>query len=568
MKRLIIALTLLAIAVAGWARYQVASSAPQPSLARLMPQGALLFIEGKDFGGLLQDWSSSAEKQSWLKSDNYEAFSRSRLFLRLQAAQQEFATAAGVPPNTKFLSEVAGKHTALGIYDIGKLEMLYITELPSAQAMQSGIWQQRSKFDPRQAAGEQFFARTDPQSGRTVAFAINGDYLILATREDLVAGALSAIKGGQLATIDREPWFAEAIKAAQQPGDLRMVIHLDEVAKTPHFRTYWIQQNITAMRAYQSAVSDLYRSASEYREERVLLRKNAEDATKNPSDASQLAQLVPAEAGYFSSEAGPAVGDVIGAIEQKILAPRDGPAPPSQSAPTVSLGDGTTGSETSLEERIDVPPSTPQKATNGDEELKQIITANQPTAMLRLHRSELMPDGLFVRLGSTVVLSAANNWNENKVRSALQSIVAPGTTTSSLGVGWKNVGSGSRAHTEFDGLLSISLAVRGKYLLLSNDFGMLGAVLDRVQQRPAALAPAMYLAGFQHQKERQNFYRLAALVDLPNRNAAAAERSPEFFSDDLGSLSKTLAQNLASESVEIRRNGAVETQSVRYEWSR
>jgi len=568
MRRLTIAFVLLAIAVAGWARYQVAPSAPEASLAGLMPQGALLFIEGKDFARLLQDWTASPEKQAWLKSDNYEVFSRSRLFLRLQAAQQEFASTAGVPPNTEFLSEVAGKHTALGIYDIGQLEMLYITELPSSRAVQSGIWQQRSKFEPRQFAGAPFFAHTDPQSGRTVAFAISGNYLILATREDLVAGALSAIKGTRGATLDREPWFVSVIKTAKQPGDLQMVIHLDEVAKTPHFRTYWIQQNITAMHAYQAAVIDLYRSPGEYREERVLLRKHSEDAANHEGDAAQLAQLVPPEAGYFSSEAMPPVADVIATIEQKILTPRNGPAPPSQTAPTVSLGEGTTGSETSLEERIDVPPSMQQMASSGNEEFKQMINRNPPTVMLRVHRSELMPDGIFVRLGSTLVLLAANNWDENQVRSALQNIVAHDTTTTSLGARWKSVGGGPRAHFESDGLLPISLAVQGKYLVMSNDSGMMTAVLDRMQQRPSAVAPAIYIAGFQHKQERQNFQRLAALIDLPNRNAAATERGPEFFSDDLASLSRTLAQNLASESVEIRRNGAIENQTVRYEWIR
>jgi len=568
MKRPAIAITLLTMVLAGWARYQTSASSSESSLARLMPQGALLFIEGKDFGGLLHDWASSPEKQSWLKSDNYEVFSRSRLFLRLQAAQQEFAAAAGVPPNTKFLSEIAGTRTALGIFDIGKLEMLYITELPSAQATESGIWQQRSKFDPRESAGEQFFTRTDPQSGRTVAFAVNGSYLVLATREDLVAGALSAIKGAQVATVDREPWFAEAVKAAKQPGDLRMVIHLDEVTKTPHFRTYWIQQNTTAMRAYRSAISDLYRSAGEYREERILLRMDAEPGVGSDSDAAQLAQLIPPDAGFYSSQSAPAAGEVVAAIEQKILTPRSGPAPLSQLAPGVNLRQGTIGSETSLEERIDVPPAAPATVTNGDEALKDTINANPPTAMLKLHLTKLEPDGVFAKISSTVVLSAANSWDETQVRSAIQRIVAPLTTASALGAGWKNVGSGQRAHAEFDGLLPVAIAVRGKYLVVSNDPAMLDAVLARMQQKQSVVAPAAYIASFQHQKERQDFYRLAALVDLPNRNSAATVRSPEFFSDNLTSLSKSLAQSLAKESVEIRRSGTVETQTVRYEWSR
>ena len=39
----------------------------------------------------------SAEKRLWLASANYQAFSRSTLFIKLDRAQTEFATAAGVP---------------------------------------------------------------------------------------------------------------------------------------------------------------------------------------------------------------------------------------------------------------------------------------------------------------------------------------------------------------------------------------------------------------------------------------------------------------------------------------
>lgn len=567
MKRLAAVVMLLSIGIAAWARYQSPQAKPDASLARWMPQGALLFLEGKDFAGLLHDWTASPEKQSWLKSDNYEAFSRSRLFMRLQAAQQEFATAAGVPPNTGFLAEVAGKRTALGIYNIGELEMLYITELPSAQATQSGIWQQRSTFEPRESAGEQFFVRTDPQSGRTVAFAVKGDYLILATRDDLVAGALSAMKGEKTATIDREGWFADALKNAKDPGDLRMVMHLEEIAKTPHFRTYWIQQNITATRGYESGVSDLYRSAGEYREERALVRKSRESDSGSNSAAADLAQLAPPESGFFSSQLQPSSDEVIAAIEQKVLMPRSGPAPASEIAPTANLSDGTTGSANSLEEHIDVPPATPQAAAIGDDGLKDLIKANPPAAMLKVQGSESMSDGVFVKLGSAVVLSGANPWDEAKLRSAIQHFVAPATTASSLGAGWRSVSGKHGGYSEFDGLLSVSIAVRGKYLFMSNDAGLLDDLLGRVQQKPAAGQAAIYLASFNHERERQHFYRFTALVDQPSRNVANPERNPEFFSDNLSSLSKSLAQNLVRESIAIYRNGNIERQTVHYVWS-
>jgi len=52
-----------------------------------------------------------------------------------------------------FLTQVAGAQSALALYDIGKLEFLYITKLSSASSMQSTLWQTRAKFETRSVAG-------------------------------------------------------------------------------------------------------------------------------------------------------------------------------------------------------------------------------------------------------------------------------------------------------------------------------------------------------------------------------------------------------------------------------
>ena len=79
-----------------------------------------------------------------MKSDSYEVFSRSRLFLRLKGAGDQFAAAAGLPPDMDFLSQVGGERSALAVYDIGKMEFLYVTYLPSARSMQTKLWQARA----------------------------------------------------------------------------------------------------------------------------------------------------------------------------------------------------------------------------------------------------------------------------------------------------------------------------------------------------------------------------------------------------------------------------------------
>ena len=168
MKRiLIISFVALAFVGIGWAGYR-AVSAPDVALSKFVPAGPLLYLEAQDFSSLLSDWKSSSPKKQWIKSDNYEVFSRSRLFLRLQGASEQFAAAAGIPPDMDLLSQVAGQRSTVAIYDIGKLEFLYITYLPPAKSMQSSLYQSRAKFEPRNASGIDFYVRRDPQSERDV----------------------------------------------------------------------------------------------------------------------------------------------------------------------------------------------------------------------------------------------------------------------------------------------------------------------------------------------------------------------------------------------------------------
>jgi len=576
MKRIAALFIVVLLVVAAWAAYQTASQSlarqPQPSLARLMPQDALLFLEARDFGTLLGEWNSSPQKQLWLNTDNHEVFSRSRLFLRLKQAQDEFASAAGLAPDTTFLNDVAGDQSALGVYDIGKLQLLYVTRLPSARAMNSGIWQQRAQFEAREVNGKKFYVRTDPQSQRVVAFAIDDDYLILATREDLIAGALSLLADQKTTALNQQGWFSDAIKTAKEPGELRLVVHLAEVTKTPQFRTYWVQQNITELRQYESSVSDLFRSSNTYREERALLLRDKplSDKPEGVADAApqvaELLRLVPPEVGFYRVSAAPSVEDSLALLEQRVLTPRLGPTPASKLAPNLPAGEQPVGSQSNLDVRIDTPPTTDTGEANGDSALKEILTKANIRVVLQLHSSESSADGVFVRLHSTIVLQGATDWDEPAVQQAIQRILSPGLTASTLGVGWNKAGSAAQSYSELDGLARIALALRGKCLFVSDDPQTLVTVLARISQ-PVSAEAAIYYAGFDHARERQNFYRLTSLVDQPSRANAASNvtREPQFFSQNVAGLSQTLAA-VKSQSFIAKRTGGVETQTVRYEW--
>jgi hypothetical protein len=568
MKRIIIISFTLALACAagGWAMYQASSPPPAP-LSKYVPSGPLLYLEAKNFSVLLDDWNESPQKKQWVKSDSYEIFSRSRLFLRLKGAGDQFAAAAGLPPDMNFLSQVAGERSVLALYDIGKLEFLYITYLPSARSMQTTLWQSRAKFEPRNAGGVNFYLRRDPESQREVAFAISGDYLLLATREDLMAGALQLMAGKQDRTIESEQWWAQSTAAAEEAGDLRMVLDLEHLVPNGYFRTYWVQQNITDLKQYSASVSDLFRSARQYREERVLIRKGQPEqglSADAMAAAADVARLVPDNAGFYLAEAGPTSDSAFALLETKLLAPHLGPAPASQIAPQVRLTSGEQGSGSDLETRIDqaaaAQAATPQSASA----LKELLDKTRVLASLQVQSTEADKTGVFVRTHTVVALVATSDWNQGAVQSALTDFARPSLTAGQLGMGWQQ----KSGYQELDGLWPLLASVQGKYLLVSDDRTLIEKVIANFN-RKSDRKPAEFLAGFNHQRERDNFVRFSKVVDRPSAIVSATETrsaEPQFFSGNLASLSATLAA-VSSERIEVRPDGDKVRQTVTYEWA-
>ena len=553
---------------ASWAAFQ--STPPAlPPFSRYCPEGALLYVQAKDFSSLLSEWNDSPQKRQWVKSANYEVFSNSRLLLRLKGASDQFTAAAGLPPDANFLKQAAGRQSALAIYDIGKLQFLYMTQLSSGSSMESALWQSRSRFETRNAAGTTFFFRRDLESGAEVAFAVSGDHLLLATREDLIAGALELMAGSKERSIETEQWWAQSVAAAGPAGDLRMVLNLEKIVPTPYFRSYWVQRNIADMKEYSSALSDLFRSDKDYREERVLMKKVASAGGTAENDGAagvaELVRLVPAQAGIYEVKANPSPADCLALLETKLLAPHLGPAAAERLAPQVALTNGETGRGIDLETRIDQAAAEQAGPSDSGVPLKDLLQKNRVRALLQVQSTERDKDGVFVRFHTAFGLLGESDWNEAAVRASLVDFPKPSLTAGGLGLEWH----GRPGAQELSGLWDLIVAVRGKYLFVSDHTDLLDAILAGMSQ-PVAFKPALLVGGFDHGHERENFARLTGSLDrsgIEAGGAAAMGHPPEFFSENLQSLSSTLAE-VASEKIAVRDTGDKVLQTVTYEWIR
>ncbi len=588
MKRILMIFLFACTAVAVTALLQAPAAVPG-TLEKLVPTGSLLVLEAADFSALVRDWNTSAEKPLWLKSDNYQVFSRSRLYIRLGEAQEEFAGVAGFSPDMSLVESVAGGESVLAVYDIGKLEFLYITRLATAKAVETALWKKRNDYQPRTAGGIPYFVRVEPSHQRAVAFATTDEYLLLATREDLLAGALTLVARPGTSVKD-EGWFSQATAAAGPAGELRMVMNLNALARSPHFRSYWIQNNVSELRKFSAAISDVHRSAGEIREERMLIGPRETAASTLLAGATAL---VPDTAGFYRAWSTPTAEQAAQMLEQKILAPRQTAARQrSNIAPSVGLGSGETGSEGDLETRIDEAPLGNVGGVFLSPPVRKWLEGVKLQQMVELQSSRAITGGVLVGNEAAVALIAESDWDAEAARTAMAAAIADFWSLSRLGVRWverKNA-TGATYHS-LDGLAKAAVLARGRILVVTG-----GSDPNVAIKWPSASSPApaadgdrfLYTSEFRHSRERANFIRMMRLLEQPevdeaaNRAANIARmraqqqqpdsdepetRQPLFFSENLGSLSGALAR-VASTSIVVRDAPTGVSQTVIYRFAR
>ncbi|MBL8232845.1 MAG: hypothetical protein JNL98_30380 [Bryobacterales bacterium] len=538
-------------AVAIWL---VAQPSAKP-LASITPPGAVLYIEAKNFGALLTEWNASAEKRAWLASTNHEVFSRSRLFLRLGDVYDEYAKAVGLPPDMNLLNSVAGAESALAVYDINSLEFLYVTRLASARAMQSVVWQVREKFAQRSASGVTYYAKTDGASKRTAAFAIAGDLLLLATREDALTAALALNAGAQGAPVATEPWFVDALKEAGSAGEVRMVTNMERLVRAPAFRSYWVQRNVADMRQYRAAISDIRREGNEFKEERVLLRAEAAPAP-DITALRELSRLVSPSATVYRAWAKPDAEAAAKWISARLLNPGTTIAARTEMAPNVSAGPGIAGDESDLETRLDSPASEANENVFREVPLRDLLLANRPLAMLSMHQLRTQSDQVFVNHDTVIALRAGSAWNATPVRDALVQSLSRVISTSAIGMQWRD----QQGIAELDGLHPLAIQVQGNVLLISNRAEAIRSLASgsSAVQWPANVS---YVAGYRVGPEVASVERMMRLIEFPGRDASGGE--PPLFSANLPSLARSL-RRLQAVTVAEQDQGRAVRQSVSY----
>jgi len=317
-------------------------------------------------------------------------------------------------------------------------------------------------------------------------------------------------------------------------------MNLPALVRSPHFRSYWVQRNVSDLRQFGAGVVDVFRSAGEIREERVLMRFGQAPPPVSGDALREVLRLAPEDASLYRAWANPSAGDALDLLVSRVIAPRASAGRTLETAPAEAVASNA-GSEQDLETRIDETPIPKLDEGFTPEPLSRLLAAAKLVAMLETGLSRTLDDGVFVGHDRAVALLAETEWKPEEVRAAL----ATAAETGPLG--------------------RIVFEARGRTLIVANSAALLKAMTARLANAPAQEG-ASYAATFRSARERPRFERMTRLIDFaasPESFARGSEREPRFFSENVASLGRTLSR-VESSSIVVRDAGRAVTQTVVY----
>ncbi|MEK6407140.1 MAG: hypothetical protein AABN34_09275 [Acidobacteriota bacterium] len=236
--------------------------AEQLRLAGVMPRGAIVYVQANDLGALLKTWLASPVRSQFYDSASFAAFQKSRVYLKLQDRKKDFETAIGFGLDEKRLAELASRASAVSIYDIGKIEMVFVTEVPRARAVASVLFKQASQFSERSADGTSYYVRDVAADGgrlnQQFCFAYVEGKLIVTTTEGLMIRAM-----GNAKAVGSDSLLSDVVGLAGEAAgfaahDVTMWLDQEWLKRNRYFDNYWIHHNADgALAAIETGLIDL-----------------------------------------------------------------------------------------------------------------------------------------------------------------------------------------------------------------------------------------------------------------------------------------------------------------------
>lgn len=540
----------------GIVAYAAFSAKREFAPAEDLPKEAVVYVEFTDLPAFLHLWEKSELKQKYLESENFNSLKQRRLGLKLAGRWQEFNEAVGFPLDLETVGALAEKRAAIGIYDVGKLEFVFIAPVSSEIFTATKFFQNKEQFEEKLLENGTSVFSTDVHADRgrqpqKLLFASLKGRFVLATSEKLLLQTINNINGvTDKNRLTDKPSF-KSLTENLKPNLVSVWVNQTALNKDYYFKRYWLMPDTNKLKNIRAGIFDISLEENKIVERRkFLLEKEANTTKLNPAEIQKMLSFVPSNISFYrlqTADAKTSVNAIFDCIFDRKIQTAE--AEPRNYFPSYSFYDFDDSEQENYEyldrkfdETIDEIPDDKFKESKVAEDksyqsnLQNILQTANPQSVLTLTEPKNLPVPLFAEFRRAAVIKTVAPVNqiqlENAVAQAARSRIS--ITASDINLTWKTVGENGLSWRELNLPMlgwEICYVQRGENLIVSNSSNLLKEILAQPKDR---------------QVEKISEFPIGNLtvVRLDNKNEIfdeifgklAVENSNDFFLGSFGSL--------------------------------
>ncbi len=551
------------------------------SSAEMFPSGALIYAQFQDLPAILKLWNESKLKENYLNSTNFQEFSNRHLALKLAERFADFNEALGFPLDSAAMSSSSEAKAAFAVYDIGRMEMVFIAPISEEKILASLFFQNFSQFEETEIEnGLKFYSREfSIDRGRekqTVLFANADGYFVLATSKPKFLKTLENISGkSKNESLWDEPEFKDLTKKVS-PHLATFWVNQEKLNDDWYFKHYWLMKNVEDLQKIRAGIFDFEMRDNEIFEHRVFLRteKKNENLRLSPSEISNLQSSIPNETAFYKIESGfdlPTINQVLFDSYSKKAAPKivsrnyyrgyyDSEY--EDYFDYYNLGSDFDAQINEVEDSENFDSAAAVNETNKQlfSELEKIFAAAAPKSSTYLIAPQNLPMPMFFECRKAVIFSLQRPQNINRVK--LENAISE-LAKNHLMLGdakeqivWKNLTENQITGRELSMPMlrwNFYYLVKDNKIIFSNSSEFLTNIINNSADKktqPDKLLDNLTVIRLE-QREMAFDRIMKKLKTEENKNSPSNSGKSDFFVDNIGSL---LDLTSRIKQIEIRRN--------------
>ncbi len=270
-------------------------------LASYFPRDALVFLRAENMTNIIDSYSRSEFNREYFNTAAFSGFSKSKLYRKLGDRFSGWEKLTGLDIHIKNIQQFAGGESALAVYDIGKIDVLFITKVTYAQASKSKLFMLKKSFETLDLNGQTCFMKADKKGEFTFLFGYVDNMLVISTNRAIFEHSFDLVRKRKTDSLASETRFLNAVKGLS--GELGLYMDVARLTADNYFKTYWIFKNVGDFKWIDTGGAAVEFKSCGAEETRNYIPFPENKLTLKPVSRNGVAAMIPADADYVSISA-------------------------------------------------------------------------------------------------------------------------------------------------------------------------------------------------------------------------------------------------------------------------